>query len=497
MGPSVIDPLMDNDLQTNEKSPISDPPVEAAVAGLRLKFPGESQIWFNKLTLTINQGEKVLLLGASGSGKSTLLQVLSGLIPHSVDVPMKADHISIPAHPGIVFQDPDTQFCMPYVDEELAFVLENREVPRDEMEAEIKELLNLVGLDLPDAHTPVQALSQGMKQRLAIASVLGIKPSVLFLDEPTALLDKQGTIEVWDTIRSIAEERTVVIVEHKIDYILDFVDRIIVLSPEGEIIADGGAGEIFRQHQQTLSDYGIWHPGIWQNSPILHRQENATASEKGGDPLLLLRECVIHRSSKPVIRAEELQVLPGDFIGITGPNGAGKSSFLLGLMKLLPIMGTYLINGIEPKNTKQAAQHIAYVFQNPELQFVTHSVWNEVEYSLLFEPLSREERRMRVEELLQRFHLNGLENRHPYELSLGQKRRLSVASAIVRYPRVLLLDEPTFGQDARNTFAMLGELERLRSEGTAIIMVTHDTEIVARYCTSVWQAAEGRITNCN
>lgn len=497
MRPSITGPVEDKVLQTEEKAHVTQPPVAVAIDGLRLKFPGESQIWFNKLSLTINQGEKVLLLGASGSGKSTLLQVLSGLIPHSVDVPMKADHIRIPDHPGIVFQDPDTQFCMPYVDEELAFVLENREVPRDEMQAKIRELLSLVGLELPDVHTPVQALSQGMKQRLAIASVLGVEPSVLFLDEPTALLDKQGTIEVWDTIRGIAEDRTVIIVEHKIDYILDYVDRIIVLSSEGEIMADGGAEEIFSQHQQTITDYGIWHPGIWKNRPRPLRQENVTANEKGAEPLLQLRECVIHRSSKPVIEAGELQVLPGDFIGITGPNGAGKSSFLLGLMKLLPITGTYLVNGIELKNTKQAAQHIAYVFQNPELQFVTHSVWNEVEYSLLFEPISMEERRVRVEELLRRFHLSGLENRHPYELSLGQKRRLSVASAVVRNPRVLLLDEPTFGQDARNTFAMLDELERLRSEGTAMIMVTHDEEIVARYCTSVWQAAEGRITTCH
>lgn len=497
MCPSVTGPTVDDILQSQEEAPVTEPSVAVAVAGLRLKFPGEPQIWFKNLSLTINKGEKVLLLGASGSGKSTLLQVLSGLIPHSIDVPMKADHVSIPAHSGIVFQDPDTQFCMPYVDEELAFVLENRQVPRNEMGAKIRGLLSLVGLELPDIHTPVQALSQGMKQRLAIASVLAMEPDVLFLDEPTALLDQQGTIEVWDTIREIAGERTVIIVEHKIDHILDIVDRIIVLSSEGEIIADGGAEEIFGQHQHTITEYGIWHPGIWKGKPGPLRQENALAYEKEAQPLLLLRECAIHRSSKPVIRAEELQVMPGDFIGITGRNGAGKSSFLLGLMKLLPITGTYLMGGVEPRNTKQAAQHIAYVFQNPELQFITHSVWNEAEYSLLFEPISREERRARVEELLRRFHLDGLENRHPYELSLGQKRRLSVASAIVRCPRVLLLDEPTFGQDAKNTFAMLDELERLRKEGTAIIMVTHDEEIAARYCTSVWQAAEGRITTCN
>ncbi|WP_211746918.1 ABC transporter ATP-binding protein [Paenibacillus sp. Marseille-Q4541] len=476
-----------------------DRPVEVAVAGLRLKFPGEPQIWFRNLSLTITKGEKVLLLGASGSGKSTLLQVLSGLIPHSIDVPMKVDESTIPPHAGIVFQDPDTQFCMPYVDEELAFVLENRQVPRDEMQAQIKELLSLVGLELTDVHTSVQALSQGMKQRLAIASVLAMEPEVLFLDEPTALLDEQGTLEVWDTIRQVARERTVIIVEHKIDHILGFVDRIVVLSSEGEVIADGDAVEVFVQQQRTLADYGIWYPGVWNEHSLPPRQPLPSSCEHQPEPepILLLQDVTIQRGGQSIIQAEELKVLPGDFIGIMGPNGAGKSSLLLGLMKLLPITGTYLINGVHPRNTKQAAEQIAFVFQNPEFQFVTHSVWNEVEYSLLFEPLTREQRSVRVEELLRRFHLHGLEDRHPYELSLGQKRRLSVASAIVRKQPILLLDEPTFGQDARNTFAMLDELERLRSEGTAIVMVTHDKEISARYCTSVWKAAEGRVTTCN
>lgn len=467
-----------------------------SVSGLRLKFPGEHQIWFHHLSLTINKGEKVLLLGASGSGKSTLLQVLSGLIPKFVDVPMKVDHSLIPSHPGIVFQDPDTQFCMPYVDEELAFVLENRQVPRQEMQGRIRELLSLVGLELSDIHTGVQTLSQGMKQRLAIASVLAMEPEVLFLDEPTALLDPTGTVEVWNTIRSAAKDQTVIIVEHKIDHILDFVDRIVVLSPEGEILADGSTGEVLEQHRHLLTDYGIWYPGVWKEHIPPHR-EDSLGSLTPKKPLLLLQEMKVLRHHQPVIQAANLKVMAGDFIGITGPNGAGKSSFLLGLMKLLPVTGTYLINGVHPRNPKQAAEQIAFVFQNPEMQFVTHTVWNEMEYSLLFEPLTQEQRRIRTEELIERFHLQGLEDRHPYELSLGQKRRLSVASAVIRKPRILLLDEPTFGQDAKNTFAILDELEHLRREGTAIVMVTHDEEITAKYCTSVWQAAEGRIMPCN
>lgn len=158
---------------------------------LRLKFPGAEKRLFTDVSLSIKKGEKVLLLGPSGCGKSTLLQVMAGIIPRSLDVPMKASKLHIPNRVGYVFQDPDAQFCMPYVDEEMAFVLENLGVPRAEMEEKIAHMLRLVRLRLPHVHVPIQTLSGGMKQRLAIASVLALEPDVLCLDEPTAFLMKK------------------------------------------------------------------------------------------------------------------------------------------------------------------------------------------------------------------------------------------------------------------------------------------------------------------
>ncbi|MFZ2674670.1 MAG: ABC transporter ATP-binding protein, partial [Trichococcus flocculiformis] len=156
---------------------------QAYVEKLKLKFPGDAELLFRDLSFSVAEGEKVLLLGPSGCGKSTLLQVLSGLIPQSIEVPMKAEKLVTPASWGYVFQDPDSQFCMPYVDEELAFVLENLAVPREEMAAKIDFALRQVGLELADSHIPIESLSGGMKQRLAIASVLVLDPEVLFLDE--------------------------------------------------------------------------------------------------------------------------------------------------------------------------------------------------------------------------------------------------------------------------------------------------------------------------
>jgi energy-coupling factor transport system ATP-binding protein len=164
-------------------------------------------------------------------------------------------------------------------------------------------------------------------------------------------------------------------------------------------------------------------------------------------------------------------------------------------MNILKTTGHYRVEGQRPGRTRELADRIAFVFQNPEFQFVTNSVLDEVEFSLLGGEFTAEERRARSIDMLEQFGLRELSGRHPYQLSMGQKRRLSVASAMVRRQRILLLDEPTFGQDARNTFAMLGQLQRLRRVGTAVVMVTHDQEIVNRYCTEVWTVEEGRVTH--
>lgn len=210
-----------------------------SMTNLRLKFPGDDSLLFKDLSFSVNKGEKVLLLGPSGCGKSTLLQVASGIVPNSFELPMKAEKLELPDSWGFVFQDPDTQFCMPYVDEELAFVLENLNVPRQDMTALIVAALERVGLHLPDIHTPILELSQGMKQRLALTSVLLMEPEVLFLDEPSALLDPEGTEQIWTSIQTAAADQTVVIVEHKIEQIANWIDRVVLFTHDGKIVRMG------------------------------------------------------------------------------------------------------------------------------------------------------------------------------------------------------------------------------------------------------------------
>lgn len=529
---------------------------------LRLKFPGTPDLLFRDLSLQIRRGEKVLLLGPSGCGKSTLLQVLGGIIPRITEVPLKAERLIVPDSAGIVFQDPDTQFCMPYVDEELAFVLENLEVPAPRMRPLIQQVLREVGLDLPDPHVAIGSLSQGMKQRLALASVLLLAPDTLLLDEPSALLDPEGRRTIWDAVRRVSGDRTVIIVEHRLEEVLDWVDRVVLFRGDGTILADGPAAPTFGRYRAEMREYGIWHPEAWHEAygagaapaPRLAGERGeqaavAASADSAGEaqapgapaaaaepragaapgeaadaarPLLRLRDFRVLRGGKIVCAAESATVRPGDLIALTGPNGAGKSSLLLGLMGLLPHEGSCDYAGERPSGRRAlretAARHAAFVFQNPEFQFVTNRVLDEVSFTLRSEAAgsgaARDSRRARsfgrsprpdgeaeagilrrASDCLDVFGLGDYAERHPYLLSLGQKRRLSVASAIVSDKPLLLLDEPTFGQDARNAFAILDLCERLRASGHAVLMITHEMEIADRLATQIWRIEDGRLAS--
>lgn len=464
----------------------------AHVENLRLKFTGGGEsLLFKDLSTSFFKGEKVLLLGPSGCGKSTLLQVLSGLIPHSIEVPMKAEQLEIPSSWGYVFQDPDTQFCMPFVDEEIAFVLENLLVPREDMKEMIQELLDQVGLDVPDLHTNIHTLSGGMKQRLAIASVLALKPDVLFLDEPTAMLDPEGTEQIWETIKRVGTDKTLIIVEHKLDHVIDFVERIVLFNDQGQIIADGPKDMILKSYTKEFIEQGIWYPGVWEHylerNPVFRDRVNHKHE------IISLHDLEGYHRKEPKITIPDAQIGKGEWITIVGKNGAGKSTLLHSLMQLIPTKGTYLVNKTPINKIKKLTDVLTFVFQNPEFQFVTNSVYDEIAYSLRLRKMKDEDIKSLVEPMLQTFNLVKVQSQHPYQLSMGQKRRLSVAAAIINKQDVLLLDEPTFGQDSKNTFALLELLEKQRLKGTTILMVTHSEEIVEHFATRIWTIDNGRL----
>ncbi|MCU7556926.1 ABC transporter ATP-binding protein [Macrococcus capreoli] len=455
------------------------------VSNLRLKYPGEDDKIFDGLNLEIQDKEKVLLLGPSGSGKSTLLNVLSGIVPQLVELPMKYDTLQIHDDSSVIFQDPDSQFCMPKVYEELAFILENQNVPRAEMDGKIRAALTQVGLNV-DEHQMINQLSGGMKQKLAIAGSLLQNANTLFLDEPTAMLDHETTQNLWSLMIELWQDQTVLIVEHKVSYIWEHVDRIILMNQSGEIVASDSPEVILKEHEQLLNDYGVWHPNAYQMAPEpLHYHPYKQVFK------LALSQVEVKRKARVLYQIEHLEVKNHEWVAITGNNGAGKTTLFDTIMQIIPYNGEITFNGNVLKTVKDAAQHLYLVYQNPELQFIQSTVYDEIYFNYQFlDEATAETETIALLTTLQLYHLR---HRHPYELSMGQKRRLSVATALSTKADIILLDEPTFGLDSKNTFELITLFKARVASGQSIIMVTHDEQLIMRYPSRVLNIQDGHL----
>ncbi|GAB3603548.1 ABC transporter ATP-binding protein [Microbacterium aureliae] len=447
--------------------------------------------------LRIEPGERVLLLGASGAGKSTLLHGLAGVLGGEEEGETAGSLLidGMPAaeargRAGLVIQDPDSQVILARVGDDVAFGCENLGVPRDRIWPRVREALDAVGLDVP-LDRPTKALSGGQKQRLALAGSLAMRPGLLLLDEPTANLDPAGVVEVRDAVAAAldAQPMTLVVVEHRIDVWLPLIDRVIVIGGAGDaggtgaVIADGTPADVLRGQGQSLAAAGVWVPGIRPPHP-------PPPATHGGGPLLVARELTVQRvAGRPVAAGIDLDVRAGSALAVTGPNGAGKSTLGLTLAGLLPpASGRLSAAGdlaeavpAEPIRwtSRQLLTRIGTVFQDPEHQLLSTTVRGELEVGPHALGLDPDETAHRVDDLLDRLRLRRLERANPYTLSGGEKRRLTVAAALATRPRVLVLDEPTFGQDARTWAELVGLLAQLRDGGAAVVAITHDLDVVA------------------
>jgi energy-coupling factor transport system ATP-binding protein len=437
----------------------------------------------------------VLLLGPSGCGKSTLLAALAGVLGDdgasgdgestgalTVDGrdPRAARGVA-----GLVLQDPESQVIMARVGDDVAFGCENLGVPRDELWPRVREALDAVGLEVPLEH-PTEALSGGQKQRLALAGALAMRPGLLLLDEPTANIDPDGVLEVRDAVASVLARTgaTAVIVEHRVEAWLDVVNRIVVLSADGAVVADGAPREVLAAQGAALAAAGVWVPG---REPGLRRLSGPAADAR---PELLVSDALrIGREPRhPLHGVVDLQLAAGSVLALTGPNGAGKTTLALTLGGLLaPLAGEVratpeLAARADARpirwRSRELLTRIGTVFQTPEHQFLAATVREELMIGPRALQLSVSESEARVNELLKRLGLAALAGANPFTLSGGQKRRLSVAAVLATRPRVLVLDEPTFGQDAVTWAALVALLEELRASGTAIVAATHDRRFV-------------------
>lgn len=483
---------------------------ESSYAGckdLHVQFYDRSEPTLTNIHLSVNKGEKVLLLGPSGSGKSTLLHALAGLIPEPIFAMMKGETWG-PKQKGVLFQDPESQFCMLTVDEEIAFSLENKQVPPADMPAIIQRVKEQVGLGHLPGNTPIHSLSGGMSQRLAFATILALDPDILFLDEPTAQLDPAGTKEVIDMIKQLDPDQTVILIEHKLEGVLDWIDRVILFNGQGEVVADGSPHSVYKECEQFIEDYGIWKPRLWPFTwdewvetglpdTVQPRKEEHALKLANGKPLITVSGGTLRLKNKTVWSNVQAEIVKGDWVAVMGPNGAGKSSFLRTIMGLHTLQqGSVTYHFFDkpqrkPVKTEVLSEHIGFVFQNPEHQFVTDSVEAEISFAGKVEKWPEQETAERVEQLLREFRLTELRKANPYTLSTGQKRRLSVASMLLKKHQLLLLDEPTFGQDAKMTEELLKRISALNEEETTVVMTTHDVELAYQYATKLIVFAEG------
>lgn len=473
---------------------------------LTVQFYGQMKPVLNMVSIDFQHEENVLILGPSGSGKSTLLSVLAGIIPDHIEAKVKGEVIR-KQNVGILFQDPDTQFCMQHVDEEIAFSLENRNVPTEEMVLKIKTLLDMVGLKV-ELHAKIDALSGGMKQRLALACVLALEPDVLLLDEPTAQLDPASRKELFKLLKqlSIKTGKTMIFVEHVLDGCIEWMDRVILLNKHGEVIGDGHPKYILAKYKSQMEEAGIWRPEVYpyewpevirdKNHPLskqlnekyLQSKLKKEALQHKNDSLMSAEAVTISYERKTVLHDINFQFGKGEWISIIGKNGSGKSSLIKVLAKLKKVSkGSIVFKDFNLKSWKESQlyEEIGVVFQNPEWQFITKTVYEEILFSGEQQNVRRESAEAKALELLKEFGLLNYSDRNPFNLSFGQKRRLSVATMLLFNQEVLLLDEPTFGQDKHSAERLLSLLKKQQARGTTIVMVTHDMNIVDWYSNRV------------
>lgn len=471
------------------------------VRGLTWRPMGRREPILRDLDLTLRAGERVLLVGPSGSGKSTLLRALAGLLltvdSGDLEGTVRLDGAepgSRPGAVGLVLQEPGSGTVSATIGRDVAFGLENIALSPEEMPALVERSLARVGLGHLPLDTPTHALSGGQTQRLALAGALALQPSLLLLDEPTAMLDDATATEVRDAIVAVGDGLTTVLVEHRIGPWVDVVDRMIVVGRDGRIQHDGDPSAVLADHGEALAADGIWVPGAPAPEPLavdlgpLSHPVDAeaplvTSGPADGLPLVVERHRHRLDGSSETVTAletdETLTATAGRATALVGASGGGKSTWLAATAGLVPPSSGEVVTHDGRDVAEVPAEDIAgllgWVPQWSSSALLARTVLDEV---TLTGAALGEEDEARARHLLEALGLTHLERADPHTLSGGEQRRLAVAAALGHGPGVVLADEPTVGQDRGTWAAVTGLLLSHRDRGGAVVAATHDPDLV-------------------
>jgi energy-coupling factor transport system ATP-binding protein len=474
--------------------------------------------------LALAEATFTLLVGPSGAGKSTLLRCTNGLVPHfsggslsgRVTVhglePVLATPQVMSRHVGFVFQNPEAQFVMNVVEDELAFALENAAMPRQEMRIRIEEVLDLLDL-APLRERRLETLSGGERQRVAIAAALAFRPAVLVLDEPTSQLDPQSAEDVLNALMRLNADLglTVWLAEHRLERVVQYADQVVALSAvNGDGVVSGPTREVLPQLDLAPPLIQLGRALDWQPLPLTTKEgmrfsralagrlpaarPAPRASSPGGAARLALRDVRVGYAERTVLRGVSLEVHPGELVALMGRNGSGKTTLLKTLVGLVkPQTGQVWVEGrnVTGEGVASICKQVGYLPQDPDALLFADTALDELRITLRNHGLAAEADRAAA--LLARLGIADRAGRYPRDLSVGERQRVALGAVAVTQPGALLLDEPTRGLDYAAKRGLADLLRGWRDDGAALVLVTHDVEFAATVADRVVLMSQGEI----
>jgi energy-coupling factor transport system ATP-binding protein len=490
------------------------------VENLNFRYRDREELAIRDISFQTVSGEVLLIAGASGCGKTTLIRCINGLIPRSYKGDMTGRVLlygedgrdwklsQVSQRIGTVLQDPERQILGTKVLNEVAFGLENLGMPREEIFQRADEALEFLKIShLRDRET--FNLSGGEKQKVALAGVLAMRPSILLLDEPLASLDPASAQDTLDTVRQLANDgMTVLMVEHRVEDVLRIEPERVMFMSEGQIRYLGnlaGLSKVVNYHEVKLPAKDIVERAKRDQAPVEIKVLPGVAGQGAEDetPVLSRAEVLVkfenvafgYEVDREVLHGINLEIKRGDVIAVLGPNGSGKTTFVkqaIGLLK--PKAGRVLVNGRDTREASVAeiASTLGYVFQSPSHMLFAPTVREELSFGPKNLKHARDQIEKEVKEALQTVNLADYEQDPPLALSFGQQKRVSIAAILAMRSRILVMDEPTAGQDYQNYMNFMDSI--LQMPGfEAILFITHDVDLAVIYANRILMIADGRL----